>query len=72
VPITSKFLAQDDKDGALPTLYAATQDLPGASHVGPDGRGEPKGAPTLVGRTAAAGDPVAARRLWTAPAVQGR
>jgi NAD(P)-dependent dehydrogenase (short-subunit alcohol dehydrogenase family) len=66
VPITNKFLAQDDKDGALPTRYAATQDLPGASYVGPDGRGESKGAPTLVGRTAAASGPVAARRLWTA------
>ena len=43
-----------------------TQDLPGASHVGPDGRSESKDAPTVVGRTAAAGDPVAARRLWTA------
>jgi hypothetical protein len=54
VPTTSKFLAQDDKDGALPTLYAATtQALPGASHVGPDGRGEPKGAPSPMGRTAA-------------------
>ncbi|MFI7497675.1 hypothetical protein ACIBVL_04020 [Streptomyces sp. NPDC049687] len=32
----------------------------------PAGRGESKGAPTLVGRTAAVGGPVAARRLWTA------
>ncbi|MXM68516.1 SDR family NAD(P)-dependent oxidoreductase [Streptomyces sp. HUCO-GS316] len=60
------FLAQDDKAGALPTLYAATQDLPGASYVGPDGLGEMRGAPTLVGRTPAASDPAAARRLWTA------
>lgn len=66
VPLTNKFLAQNDVDGALPTLYAATQDLPGASYVGPDGKGESKGAPTLVGRTTAASDPVAARRLWTA------
>jgi len=54
-PIASKFLAQDDKDGALPTLYTATQDLPGASHVGPDGRGEPKGD--------AGGDHISARPL---------
>ncbi|MFF8407204.1 oxidoreductase [Streptomyces sp. NPDC015684] len=61
----NKFLAQDDRAGALPTLYAASQDLPGAAYVGPDGLGEMRGAPTLVGRSAAASDPEAARRLWT-------
>ncbi|MFD7409046.1 oxidoreductase [Streptomyces sp. NPDC059866] len=61
----NRFFAQDDKAGALPTLYAATQDLPGASYVGPDGLGEMRGAPTLVSRSAAASDPAAARRLWT-------
>ncbi|MFK4100002.1 oxidoreductase [Streptomyces sp. NPDC019531] len=63
--IGNRFMAQDDSAGALPTLYAATQDLPGASYVGPDGLGESRGAPTLVGRSAAASDPAAARRLWT-------
>ncbi|WP_369194747.1 oxidoreductase [Streptomyces djakartensis] len=61
----NRFFAQDDRAGALPTLYAATQDLPGASYVGPDGLGEMRGAPTLVGRSRAAGDPLTARRLWT-------
>ena len=61
----NRFFAQDDRAGTLPTLYAATQDLPGASYVGPDGLGEMRGAPTLVGRTAAASDAVTARRLWT-------
>ncbi|MBG0854216.1 SDR family NAD(P)-dependent oxidoreductase [Streptomyces spinoverrucosus] len=61
----NKFFAQDDRAGALPTLYAAVMDLPGASFVGPDGLGEMRGAPTLVGRSAAAGDPAAARRLWS-------
>ncbi|MEU5321730.1 oxidoreductase [Streptomyces sp. NPDC021056] len=61
----NRFLAQDDKAGTLPTLYAATQDLPGASYVGPDGFGEMRGAPTLVGRSPAASDPATARRLWT-------
>ncbi|MGP4012543.1 oxidoreductase [Streptomyces sp. 4N124] len=61
----NRFFAQDDRAGALPTLYAATQDLPGASYVGPDGLGELRGAPTLVGRTQAASDPAVARRLWT-------
>ncbi|WP_030744465.1 oxidoreductase [Streptomyces sp. NRRL S-31] len=63
--VGTRFLAQDDTAGALPTLYAATQDLPGAAYVGPDGPAELRGAPALAGRSAAASDPVAARRLWT-------
>lgn len=62
----NRLIAQDSRAGALPTLYAAVQDLPGGSFVGPDGRGEMRGTPTLVGRSAAASDPAAARRLWTA------
>ncbi|MFD8303789.1 oxidoreductase [Streptomyces sp. NPDC059690] len=62
--VGNRFVAQDNKAGALPTLFAAVQDLPGASYVGPDGLGEMRGAPTLVGRSAAASDPVTARRLW--------
>ncbi|MEU6285535.1 oxidoreductase [Streptomyces sp. NPDC047028] len=63
--IGNRLLAQSDRAGALPTLYAATQDLPGAAYVGPDGLGEMRGAPALAGRSAAASDPEAARRLWT-------
>ncbi|WP_316774435.1 oxidoreductase [Streptomyces sasae] len=63
--VGNRLLAQDDRAGTLPTLYAATQDLPGASYVGPDGLGEMRGGPTLVGRSRAASDPAAARRLWT-------
>ncbi|WP_458247810.1 oxidoreductase [Streptomyces sp. MAI_2237] len=62
--VGNRFVAQDNRAGALPTLYAAVQDLPGASYVGPDGLGEMRGAPALVGRSAAASDPVTARRLW--------
>ncbi|MDT9701333.1 oxidoreductase [Streptomyces sp. P17] len=61
----NRFLAQSDRAGALPTLYAATQDLPGAGYVGPDGWGEWRGGPTLVSRSRAASDPATARRLWT-------
>ena len=50
--------------GALSTLYAATQDLPGDSYVGPDGLWGMRGHPTLVSRSDAARDPQAARRLW--------
>ena len=57
-------IAQNDVQGAWPTLYAATQDLPGGSYVGPDGFHEGRGHPTLVGRSAAASDPETARALW--------
>jgi NAD(P)-dependent dehydrogenase (short-subunit alcohol dehydrogenase family) len=63
----NRLIAQDAAGGALPTLYAAVADLPGGSFVGPSG---PfglglRGAPKLVGRSAAARDEEAARRLWT-------
>ncbi|MFG3028424.1 oxidoreductase [Streptomyces sp. NPDC048253] len=61
----NRLVAQDGRAGALPTLYAAVRDLPGASYVGPDGLFEMRGAPTLVGRSPAASDPAAALRLWT-------
>ena len=50
--------------GALPTLYAATQDLPGDAYIGPGGLGEMRGHPALVGRSGAAQDAETARRLW--------
>jgi len=63
--VGNKVLAQSDENGALPSLFAASQDLPGASYVGPDGPLEMRGKPALVGRTAKASDPEAAKRLWT-------
>jgi NAD(P)-dependent dehydrogenase (short-subunit alcohol dehydrogenase family) len=60
----NRFVAQSAEDGALPTLYAATEDLPGRSYVGPGGFMEMRGAPTLVGRSTAACDSDIARRLW--------
>ncbi|HMJ37181.1 MAG TPA: oxidoreductase [Baekduia sp.] len=62
--IGNRLLAQSDAMGALPTLYAATQDIPGGAFVGPDGLAEQRGHPTLVGRTKAAQDAETARRLW--------
>lgn len=62
----NRLFAQSPEMGALPTLFAATQDLPGASYVGPDGRMEQHGHPTLVGRTALASDATLATELWTA------
>jgi NAD(P)-dependent dehydrogenase (short-subunit alcohol dehydrogenase family) len=63
--IGNRLFAQTDEAGARPILFAATQDLSGASYVGPDGRGEHRGYPTLVGRSADASDVGLAKRLWT-------
>jgi NAD(P)-dependent dehydrogenase (short-subunit alcohol dehydrogenase family) len=62
--IGNKLVAQSDEQGAWPTLYAASQDIPGDSYVGPDGFQEGRGHPTLVGRSDAASDADVARRLW--------
>jgi hypothetical protein len=62
--VSNKLIAQSDAMGALPTLYAATQDIPGNSYVGPDGFQEGRGHPELVGRSSAARDEESARRLW--------
>ena len=62
--VSNKLIAQSDEMGALPTLYAATQDIPGNSYVGPDGFQEGRGHPKLVGRSSAAQDEQSARRLW--------
>ena len=42
----------------------AIAERPFGSYLGPDGFQEMRGYPTLVGRTASAGDPELARRLW--------
>ena len=61
-----RVLFNDASTGALSILYAATQEVPGNSYVGPRGLGSLKGHPAL-GRPAAAGrDPEAAQRLWAA------
>ncbi|MFZ1992464.1 MAG: oxidoreductase [Solirubrobacteraceae bacterium] len=62
--IGNRVIAQDDKGGALPTLYAAVADIPGNSFAGPGGFMESRGAPKLVGRSGAATDTEVARRLW--------
>ena len=62
--VGNKILAQSDAAGALPTLFAATQDLPSDSYVGPDRMMEQRGHPTLVGRSAAASNAEDAKRLW--------
>ncbi|WP_448638747.1 oxidoreductase [Geodermatophilus sp. URMC 63] len=64
----NRVVAQSAEQGALPTLFVATADLPGGSYAGPDGPMEARGYPTLVGRTAPASDLDLAARLWAASA----
>jgi NAD(P)-dependent dehydrogenase (short-subunit alcohol dehydrogenase family) len=56
--------AQSAAMGALPTLYAATEDIPGGAYVGPDGLAEQRGHPHLVGMSGAARNSESARKLW--------
>jgi NAD(P)-dependent dehydrogenase (short-subunit alcohol dehydrogenase family) len=64
----NRLLATSAARGALPTLFAATADVPGGSYAGPDRFFETRGHPTLVGRSAAASDAALAARLWAASA----
>ena len=48
----NRVLAQDEDGGALPTLYAATADIPGNGFAGPGGFMEQRGPAKLVGRSA--------------------
>jgi NAD(P)-dependent dehydrogenase (short-subunit alcohol dehydrogenase family) len=61
----NRFVAQSAADGALPTLYAATADLPGNTYAGPSRLGGLRGAPAPGRRSKAARDPEVAARLWT-------
>ena len=62
--VGNRVFAQSEAMGALPTLYAATQDVPGNTYIGPDGLGEGRGHPRVVGRSGAARDEETARALW--------
>ena len=62
--VGNALVAQSDADGALPSLYAATMpDVRPGDYWGP-AFAELRGAPTRVGRSAAARDDAVARRLW--------
>jgi NAD(P)-dependent dehydrogenase (short-subunit alcohol dehydrogenase family) len=65
--VATRLFAQPARDGALPTLYAATApNVHGGEYFGPDGPGEMRGHhPKLVQFSRAAHDEAAAARLWT-------
>lgn len=50
--------------GALPSLYAATEDIPGNSYIGPQGLWELYGWPGYAKRSPESLDAEAARALW--------
>jgi NAD(P)-dependent dehydrogenase (short-subunit alcohol dehydrogenase family) len=60
----SQRLCNDAAQGALPTLYAATEDIPGGSYVGPDGLGHFRGYPIIHKTSRRAMDTAMAKRLW--------
>jgi len=64
------FLLNDPEHGALPTLFAATQNVAGNAYVGPNGPGSIKGYPKVRKPGKAGLDSSAAALLWTAAATK--
>jgi len=65
-PVIEKVWLQNAAMGALPTLRAATDPaVVGGEYFGPDGLGEQRGHPKVVGRSRRAQDVEVARRLWS-------
>ena len=62
--VGNRLVAQSADMGALPTLFAATQDIPGDTYIGPGGPGEARGYPAVANRTHYARDAQMAAQLW--------
>ncbi len=62
--VGNKVIATSAAEGARPTVYATTEDLPGDTYVGPTKLNQTRGAPGPVSRSTEARDAAAARRLW--------
>jgi len=62
---TNRVVAQGVEIGALDQLYAATDaKAESGQFIGPDGRGESRGYPTIVQPVESARDPDLGKRLW--------
>jgi NAD(P)-dependent dehydrogenase (short-subunit alcohol dehydrogenase family) len=62
--IGNRLIAQSDAMGALPTLFGATEDIPGGTYIGPDGFRHLRGHPAVNAPAPRALDATTARRLW--------
>jgi len=62
--VGNAILAQSAEAGAWPTLYAATEDVPSGTYVGPSGFAQLRGYPAAVDSTKASKDEAVAARLW--------
>jgi NAD(P)-dependent dehydrogenase (short-subunit alcohol dehydrogenase family) len=62
-------LGQAPDHGALPTIFAVTQDLPGNTFVGPQHLMHMRGGAEIIGRSGAARDQALAARLWDVSSV---
>jgi NAD(P)-dependent dehydrogenase (short-subunit alcohol dehydrogenase family) len=62
--VGNAILAQSAEAGAWPTLYAATEDVPSGTYVGPLGLGQLRGHPGPVSSTKASKDAAVAAKLW--------
>lgn len=63
--VGNRVLAQSAQMGAMPTLFAATADLPNGSFAGPGGITTQHGYPKVVGSSRASRDEEKAAGLWT-------
>ena len=61
----NRLIAQSAAMGALPTLYAATADIPSGGFAGPGGVTGQHGHPKLVSSSRSAKNPAVAKALWT-------
>lgn len=62
--IGSRIVGHDVSQGVLPTLFAATQSVPGGSFIGPNGFRQLRGLPGSVASSKAGDDVLLAQRLW--------
>jgi NAD(P)-dependent dehydrogenase (short-subunit alcohol dehydrogenase family) len=64
----SQRLFNDQEQGAWPTLFATSEDIPGGSYVGPRGLFHLRGSPGLQRASKRSRDESLARQLWDASA----